>query len=93
MLAHSRWDSNYKTVEVDIEINHHYPWSNEVHPSKYYVPNVMNHEMGHAVGLTDKYETFSAEWTMYGYSDPGETKKITISDADITALYRLYAYI
>ena len=54
------------------------------------IQNIATHELGHAVGLDDLYETACAEVTMYGYSTEGEIKKRDIEADDITGLQSLY---
>ena len=54
--------------------------------------NIATHELGHALGLADLYDTTAPvpEQTMYGYASTGETKKRTLEDGDkagITVLY------
>lgn len=90
MSTHIRWNNNYHIVEADIVINKAFPWSNEIQNGKYYIPNVITHEMGHAVGLTDKYNALTTEWTMYGYSEPADSKKVTLHSADIATLNSFY---
>ncbi len=91
MITHTQRDSSYNAVEVDISINHAFVWVVGSQSGCYDVQNVMTHEIGHAHGLCDKYETFSSEWTMYGGSSGGETKKRTLTTNDIQAVTRLYA--
>ena len=53
--------------------------------------NIATHELGHATGMGDLYDSNATEETMYGYSSPGETKKrdLYIGDkAGITNLYK-----
>jgi hypothetical protein len=90
MTTYSRVSSFSYTVEVDIVINKHYPWSNDVSSNTYDIQNVMTHEMGHALGLTDKYETFSQNWTMYGRAGFCETLKRSLTSVDIQAATLLY---
>lgn len=52
-------------------------------------PNIGTHELGHAVGLGDLYNTCVNE-TMYGYSNYGETKKRDLNTGDILGLQKLY---
>ncbi len=52
--------------------------------------NIATHELGHAVGLGDLYESGCAEVTMYGYSENGETKKQTLEPDDVAGLVALY---
>lgn len=56
--------------------------------SSYDLQNMLTHELGHFFGLDDTYEDSKA--TMYGYVQPGETRKRSLDDSDevnITALY------
>ena len=52
--------------------------------------NIATHELGHAVGLGDLYNSECSEQTMYGYSTEGETKKRTLESGDIAGLNLLY---
>jgi len=52
--------------------------------------NIATHELGHAVGLGDLYDTGCAEATMYGYSGYAETDKRTLETGDIAGLQELY---
>lgn len=52
--------------------------------------NIATHEIGHAIGLGDVYNSACSEVTMYGYSTYGETKKRTLESADIAGLRALY---
>jgi hypothetical protein len=54
------------------------------------VQNIVTHELGHAVGLDDVYQSSCSEVTMYGYSTEGETKKCDLEPADIAGLLTLY---
>jgi len=54
--------------------------------SSYSVQNVMTHEFGHWLNLADQYGSSCSEVTMYGYISLGETKKITLEDADKNAI-------
>jgi len=52
--------------------------------------NIATHELGHAVGLGDLYNTECSEQTMYGYAGYGETKKRDLNDGDIAGIKSLY---
>jgi len=54
------------------------------------VQNIATHELGHALGLNDVYQSACSTVTMYGYSDYGEITKRTLDGADITGLRELY---
>lgn len=88
MCAHVR--SGTYIDEVDIEINMNLPWSYYGEADSFDAQAVMTHEMGHALGLVDKYDLFASEWTMYGLTATGETKKRSLHEVDIAALRGLY---
>lgn len=67
-----------------------FDWSTSGDPEKMDLQNIATHELGHAVGLDDLYQSGCAEVTMYGYSTEGETKKCTLEPADIAGLLTLY---
>lgn len=78
-------------VEFDVMFDTDYVWGDgTVSPTLMDLQNIATHEIGHGVGLGDVYETACSEVTMYGYSDYGETKKITLEQPDITGLLKLY---
>jgi hypothetical protein len=54
------------------------------------VQNIAAHELGHAVGLDDVYQTECSDVTMYGYSDYEETQKTDLEEPDIIAINTLY---
>jgi hypothetical protein len=55
------------------------------------VRNIATHEFGHAlVGLKDLYDNKYSELTMYAYSTPGETKKISLQRGDIYGVWAQY---
>jgi len=78
-------------VEFDILFDTDFTWGDAtVDPSVMDLQNIATHELGHAVGLGDLYDTVCAEETMYGYSDYGETKKRDLNDGDIAGIKSLY---
>lgn len=92
-LMLTTWTHDEETLElinVDITINKIHDWANSQRSGYYDVQNAMTHEVGHVVGLNDKYDSWSTEWTMYGYSDPNEIKKRSLHSADISSVYNLY---
>jgi len=52
--------------------------------------NIATHELGHAAGMGDLYETTAALETMYGYSTEGETSKRDLYFGDIAGIQNLY---
>ncbi len=54
------------------------------------VQNIATHELGHALGLNDVYQSACSTVTMYGYSDYGEISKRILEQPDITGLQELY---
>ena len=52
--------------------------------------NSVTHEAGHVVGLGDLKDKIYSELTMYGYSEEGETKKISLENGDKLGTQFLY---
>lgn len=52
--------------------------------------SIATHEVGHAFGLADMYNTHCEHATMFGTSRPGETKKRSIEADDVRGLQQLY---
>ena len=78
-------------VEFDIVLETDYVWGDaSLNAELMDLQNIAIHELGHAVGLADVYETDCSEVTMYGYSGNGEIKKRTLEPDDITGLRALY---
>lgn len=75
--------SSYQMREADIIVNTRYPWANSSQVGKYNFYNSITHEMGHVVGLTDKYDSWAAEWTMYGVGSMNTSYKTTLENQDI----------
>jgi hypothetical protein len=90
MITYSIRNSDYKLREADIMVNSYYSWANSSKSEKYNFYNVITHEIGHVVGLSDKYDSWATEWTMYGRSDTNEDKKITLDSVDISSGKSLY---
>jgi len=77
------WDIVFDDVDFD--------WSAIGEASKMDFENIATHELGHAVGLGDLYNTECSEQTMYGYAEFGETKKRDLNTGDITGIQKLYS--
>jgi hypothetical protein len=83
--------SQRKLVEWDqVFDDADYDWSLAGEPNKMDFENISTHELGHAVGLSDLYQSSCAEQTMYGYANVGETNKRTLESGDITGVSTLY---
>ncbi len=87
-----------KTVaEVDTIMNNQLPWSWTSYASNicgaantYDAQDILTHELGHWMGLNDKYSGNYANNTMYGYGSTGEIKKDTLATGDIKAVWAIY---
>lgn len=82
--------SNGNLEESDIIFNTDYPWATDGSPSSNDVQNAATHELGHSLCLADLYGSADSEKTMYGYTQPGETKKRTLDQDDINGISYLY---
>jgi hypothetical protein len=52
--------------------------------------NIATHELGHAAGMGDLYNTSASKETMYGYSSEGETTKRDLYIGDVAGIKNLY---
>ena len=77
------WDMIFDDVDFD--------WSAAGEAGKMDFENIATHELGHAVGLGDLYNSECSEQTMYGYASYGETKKRDLNDGDIAGIQKLYS--
>jgi hypothetical protein len=66
-----------------------YAWSLTGEPGKMDVWNIVEHEVGHALGMGHP-ETSCTEETMYAYAGTGETKKRTLESGDEAGIAELY---
>lgn len=83
MVATTRYNNDWDPVEVDITVNPDKAWANSAQSNKYDVQSVMTHEMGHAVGLSDKYDSFATNWTMYYQGKINDISMRTLDAYDI----------
>jgi len=56
----------------------------------YDAQNILTHEFGHTLGLSDEYTSEFINNTMYGYGSVSEIKKNTLSTGDIFSVSSLY---
>ncbi|MCG2717392.1 MAG: matrixin family metalloprotease, partial [Nanoarchaeota archaeon] len=63
-------------VEFDMLLDTDFTWGDaELNTNLMDLENIMTHELGHAVGLSDLYSDACSAVTMYGYSNYGEISK------------------
>jgi len=80
-----------KIVEFDMLFNTDFAWGDaEISSYVMDLQNIATHELGHAVGLSDIYNSVCASVTMYGYSDYEEIQKRTLEQPDIIGLQKIY---
>ena len=82
-------------VDVDTIMNKRVPWSWSnsdtcANTNSYDAENILNHEIGHWMGLDDHYDTAYQNNTMYGYGSKGEVKKNTLTTGDIAGAAAIY---
>jgi len=82
--------STKSILEYDMRFNTAFEWSTSGAPGKMDVQNIATHELGHAVGLSDIYNSTFSALTMYGYADYGETNKQDLEPPDIAGLQKMY---
>ena len=74
-----------------MRLNTDYTWGDAtIDPSVMDLQNILTHELGHAVGLSDVYNDACSTVTMYGYSDYGDVAKRSLEQSDITGLQQMY---
>lgn len=85
------YDRSTKSIlEYDMRFNTAFEWSTSGALGKMDVQNIATHELGHAVGLSDIYNSTFSSLTMYGYADYGEINKQTLELPDIAGLQKMY---
>lgn len=77
-------------VKFTITFNTYYPWSASGASGAMDVQNIATHELGHAYGLSDLYNSRDLLLTMYGYSDYGDIDKRTLGKGDALGVQKLY---
>lgn len=93
--------SSREITEADINVNPAKPWANSAQPGHIDVQSIITHEMGHVLGLTDKYRTkepwvfpsyplLTGVWTMYGYKIENSIEQRTPEQNDINGVNNIY---
>lgn len=83
-------------AENDTIMNKRYSWSwtpyaiDACAGSNYDAQDILTHEIGHWMGISDQYDSAVVDNTMYGYSASGELKKDTLTTGDIASLKKIY---
>lgn len=73
-------------LDVDIRLNASKPWS----AGGFDVQSIFTHEMGHALSLSDLYNTYDQAKTMYYLSSRNDTRLRTLESDDIDGIRHLY---
>ncbi len=77
------YQSNGHITETDQAFNgQNFTWSDSGLAGQMDIWNISTHETGHTLMLLDLYDAPSSEFTMYGYSSAGETKKRSLETDD-----------
>ncbi|HUU57230.1 MAG TPA: T9SS type A sorting domain-containing protein, partial [bacterium] len=85
------WYSGSLIVHNDVCFNNHnFSWSDSGQSGRMDVQNIAAHEFGHNLCLSDIYESYASEYTMYGYCSNGETKKRSLHQDDIDGIRYIY---
>lgn len=82
-------------VDVDTIMNKRvaWSWSNSdtcANANTYDAENILNHEIGHWMGLDDTYDGAYTDNTMFGYGSKGEVKKNTLTTGDTAGVNAIY---
>jgi hypothetical protein len=87
------WYSGSSILHNDVCFNNYdFTWSDSGQAGRMDIQNIAAHEFGHNLCLADLYDSGSREFTMYGYSSAGETKKRTLHQDDINGIRYIYGY-
>ena len=90
------WTNGLELLEWDQIYSNRFDWSLDCVPdgedcsSKMDLQNIVTHELGHAIGLGDLYNSECSAQTMYGYSNYGETTKRDLGVGDKAGVNVLY---
>lgn len=90
------YSSSGLVVDVDTILNKKFSWSWSnsntcADPNTYDAENILNHELGHWLGLDDQYNAdLYKDATMFGYGAKGEVKKNTLTTGDTIGVYSIY---
>lgn len=77
-------------VEADILFNEDIKWGTLNKPDTYIWYDILVHELGHWIGLSDSYDENCVEVTMYYKASKQESKKSSLDQSDVDAIRLLY---
>lgn len=77
-------------VEFDLVFNDAMPWASDGRSDAYDFQSIATHELGHAVGLADIYDSKYDYVTMYGYGHLGDLGPRSLESPDIKGVRTLY---
>lgn len=83
----------HQATETDTIMNSKFKWGwsqNQCLSGVYDAQDILTHELGHWMGLSDHYTSNYSENTMYGYGTTGEIKKDTLTDGDVNGVKAIY---
>lgn len=100
-VTYTWYNSSGIAVEIDTIMNKKFTWywsdpatwtagETCAYQGVYDAQDILTHELGHTVGLDDKYTGEFVNNTMYGYGSKGETKKNTLTVGDILGAQAIY---
>ena len=82
------WLDGHTIISIHLTFSSALPWGNSA--PDYVIQNIATHECGHMLGLNDLYNPAYSDATMYGYVNPGETNKETLTAGDIYGAELIY---
>ena len=91
-------NSSGKEYEADINVNPGISWANSAQYGHTDVQSGITHEMGHVLGLTDKYDSetwarypYSLRWTMFHEIPDNDTHMRSPEQYDIEGVNKIYS--
>ncbi len=83
-------DYRGNAYEYDINVNPKKSWTNGIQKGYVDVQSAMSHELGHVLGVSHKFDSWAAKWTMYGYENGNSIEKRAIKSYDKEAALKTY---
>ena len=83
MVEYTYVDDKGKCRESDIVINRSHPWANSAQEGKYDIQSVVTREIGHTIGLAEKYDSNMSDWTMFYVAKTNSISGRTPEDDEI----------